>query len=226
MEDMRVMAERIRLGATRPEAPVEVRDRLFKALARARTASPPPRRMSPLRGLAIGLAAALVLAAAWLGMGVVHNRTNGARDPFSVLAEEHMRAVRSFGVMSSDSSQVADWLADRLPFGVEVPIFPDAQLKGARLFLVNQRSGAVIEYALRGHTLSYYVFPAPEAGAPVARDVHVASRDGYRVAVWEEPGVGHALVADVPTAEILALARYCIRQMLAEAAADVLLADG
>jgi anti-sigma factor RsiW len=137
-----------------------------------------------------------------------------------------MRTVRSFGVLSSDSSQVAEWLSDRLPFGVEVPIFPGAELKGARLFLVNQRSGAVIEYAMRGHPLSYYVFPAPETGAPPARDVRVASRDGYRVALWEEPGVGHALVADLPTAEILALARYCMRQMLAEVAAGLSMAHG
>ena len=226
LEDMRVMAERIRVGAARPEAPVEVRDRLFKALARARTASPPPRRVSLVRRVAIGLAAALLLAGAWMGSGLLHNRAGVARDPFGILAEEHMRTVRSFGVISSDSAQVVAWLSDRLPFGVEVPIFPDARLKGARLFLVNQRSGAVIEYAMRGHTLSYYVFPAPEAGAPSGRDVRVASRDGYRVALWEEPGVGHALVADLPTAEILALARYCIRQMLAEVAEGLTMAHG
>lgn len=72
----------------------------------------------------------------------------------------------------------------------------------------------------------YYVFPAPETGAPEERDVRVASRDGYRIALWEEPGVGHALVADLPTAEILALARYCMRQMLAEAAAGRSLVHG
>ncbi len=221
LDDMRVMAQRIREGVVRPEAPVEVRDRLFKALARARTASPSPRRMSLVRRAAIGIAAALLLAGAWFGMGLLHDRGNAGRDPFSVLAEEHMRTVRSFGVMSSDSLQVAQWLADRLPFGVEVPIFPDAQLKGGRLFAVNQRFGAVIEYAMRGHTLSYYVFPAPEAGSPSGTDVRVVSRDGYRVAVWEEPGLAHALVADLPAAQILALARYCMRQMLAELAASL-----
>lgn len=214
LEDMRVMAERIRVGAARPEAPVEVRDRLFKALAHARTASPAPRRVSLVRRAAIGVAAGLLLAGAWVGAGLLHNRAGVDRDPFGILAEEHVRTVHNFGVMSSDSAQVAAWLADRLPFGMEVPIFPDAQLKGARLFLVNQRSGAIIEYAMRGHTLSYYVFPAPEAGAPAGGDVRVASRDGYRVAVWEEPGVGHALVADLPTAELVALAHYCMRQML------------
>jgi anti-sigma factor RsiW len=225
LEDMRVMAERIRVGAARPEAPVEVRDRLFKALARARTASPPPRRTSLIRRIVIGLAVGALVAGAWVSLGLLRDRATGARDPFSALAEEHMRTVRNFGVMSSDSLHVAEWLADRLPFGVEVPIFPDAQLKGARLFLVNQRSGAVIEYSLRGHSLSYYVFPA-EAGASAGRDVRVASRDGYRVAVWEEPGVGHALVTDLPTAEILALARYCMRQMLAEVAAGLSMAHG
>ena len=224
LEDMRVMAERIRVGATRPEAPVEVRDRLFKVLARARTASPPPRRMSLALRLAFGLAAALVLAGTWLGTDLLHTRARPSRDAFSVLAEEHMRTVQRFGVMSSDSLEVARWLADRLPFGVEVPIFPDAQLKGARLFLVNQRSGAVVEYAMRGHTLSYYVFSVQQAETQTDGDVRVVSRDGYRVAVWEEPGVGHALVADISSAQILALARYCMHQMLARAGAPALMA--
>ncbi|MDQ3568883.1 MAG: hypothetical protein M3397_12485 [Actinomycetota bacterium] len=218
------MAERIRVGATRPEAPVEVRDRLFKVLARARTASPPPRRMSLALRLAFGLAAALVLAGTWLGTDLLHTRARPSRDAFSVLAEEHMRTVQRFGVMSSDSLEVARWLADRLPFGVEVPIFPDAQLKGARLFMVNQRSGAVVEYAMRGHTLSYYVFSVQQAETQTDGDVRVVSRDGYRVAVWEEPGVGHALVADISSAQILALARYCMHQMLARAGAPALMA--
>ncbi len=226
LDDMRVMAQRIREGVARPEAPVEVRDRLFKALARARTAAPPLRPTPFVRRVAFGIAAALLLAGAWFSNGLLRDRANARRDPFSILAEGHMQALRSFGLMSSDSLQVTEWLADRLPFGVEVPIFPDAQLKGARLFPVNQRSGAMLEYAMRGHTLSYYVYSAPEARLPASGDVRVVSRDGYRVAVWDEPGLGHALVADLPSAELLALARYCIRQMLAGVASGPLMGPG
>ncbi len=225
LEDMRAIAERTRMVAPRTEAPVEVRDRLFKVLAHARTGAPPRRRASLVRRTAAGLAAAMLLVGAWLGRGMLHDRLTGSRDPIVLLAEEHVRTVRSFGVVSSDSSEVATWLTERLPFGVEVPRFPNAELKGARLFLVHQRSGGVIEYVMRGHTLSYYVFPGAETRT-ASEQVRVASRDGYRVAVWDEPGVAHALVADLSSAELLALARYCMRQMLATVGAGGLSARG
>jgi len=77
------------------------------------------------------------------------------------------------------------------------------------------QDATLVEYTIRGHPLSYYVFAVQQAQTQTDEDVRVVSRDGYRVAVWEEPGVGHASVADISSSQILVLARYCIRQRLA-----------
>jgi anti-sigma factor RsiW len=197
LEEIRLLGERIQHAAPRPEAPAEVRERLFKAVARARTESPPAGQAPLHRRLIPVIAVAVLLSAVWLGRSLIYDPGRDAGDRFGILAAEHMRTVRSLGVVSTDSAEVAAWLSDRLPFGIDVPMFPDAGLKGARLFVLHQRSGAVIEYAIRGRTLSYYVFPAAEAGEG---QIQIASRDGYRIALWEEPGISHALVADLPAA--------------------------
>jgi hypothetical protein len=111
---------------------------------------------------------------------------------------------------------VAQWLADRLPFAVEVPIFPEAQLKSARLLLLNRQSGAVVEYVIGGRSLSYYVLSTMEADGTVPpREIRLVSRSGYRVAAWEDAGLTHALVASLPGPKLVKLAHYCMRQMMA-----------
>jgi hypothetical protein len=61
---------------------------------------------------------------------------------FVWLLGDHVRSQRNPGLASPDSVEVARWLADRLPFAMEIPIFPEAQLKGARLVLVTRAWGS------------------------------------------------------------------------------------
>jgi anti-sigma factor RsiW len=216
LDDMRRLSDRIREAVPRPEAPVEVRDRLFKALARARTdeASRGPVRRH--RAWAAALAVALLVAGTWLGLSLVPERVNPSADPLGAIAEDHLRSQRTTGLASSDSLEVTRWLADRLPFALEIPIFPGAQLKGARLLLVNRQSGAVVDYVIAGRSLSYYVLPAVAGEATSsAREIRVTSRAGYRVAAWEDGGLTHALVAGLPGPTLVELAHYCIEQMMA-----------
>jgi anti-sigma factor RsiW len=136
------------------------------------------------------------------------------RDALSAIAEDHFRTERSAGLISSDSMEVARWLRERLPFGVEVPLFPDARLTGARLLLAGGQSGAVVEYAVAGRPLSYYILPGgAETAAGVGR-VRVVSRAGYRIAFWEDAGFTHALIAGLPAPKLIELAHYCIEQMM------------
>lgn len=221
-EDMRWLSERIGTAAPRPEAPVELRDRLFRAIARARTgpsafgvAAPRPRRVG------LGLAAAAVLAGAWLGYVATRTHVAPATDALTSIVEDHVRSQSRSGLTSSDSSEVARWLADRLPFAVQIPIFPDARLKGARLLLINHQSGAAVEYAIGGESLSYYVLPASDGYSAPPRQIRVTSRFGYQLALWQDAGLTHALVAVLPEPKLLALARYCIRQMTAVLGRDL-----
>jgi anti-sigma factor RsiW len=216
-EDMRRMGERLRAAAPRPHAPVEVRDRLFKAIARARTGASALRVETPWRRrVGLGLVATVLLAGTWLGYVATHRTVAPPSDAFSAIVEDHLRSQTSHGIVAGDSLEVAQWLGDRLPFAVQVPIFPEAQLKGARTLLVDRQLGAVVVYAINGQSLSYYVLPA-RGSHPAAppRAIRLTSRSGYHVATWEDAGLTHALVAGLPEPKLLALARYCIHQMMA-----------
>lgn len=213
-DDMRGIAQRIGRDAPRPTAPVEIRDRLFKAIARARTASGAPARRSRLRQMVIaGIAALLVVGLSLLGYLGMRGRSPDRNDALGSIVEDRLRSQKGAGLASSDSLQVAQWLAERLPFAVQVPLFPEARLTGARLLVESGRSGAVMEYLVGGRSLTYYVLPGGEGG--LQREIHLASANGYRVASWHDGGLTHALVATLPGVRLIELARYCIHQMMA-----------
>lgn len=215
LEDMRRLSDRIHQAVPRPAAPLEVRNRLFRSLARARAGRADHSVGRSRRRLGAGLAAALLLGGAWLGWRAAQDTAVLQSDALGAIAEDHVRSQGSAGLISSDSVAVARWLRERLPFGVEVPLFPGARLAGARLLLLAGRSGAVVEYVIEGRTLSYYILPNGGQGAAVEpRQVRVASRAGYRIAAWEDAGLTHALIAGLPGGRLVELAHYCIEQMM------------
>lgn len=216
LDDMGRIAERIRRDAPRPTAPAEVRDRLFKVIARARTASGAPARASRIPQTAIaGLAGLLVVGLSLLGYLAARNGSPDRNDALSSIVEDRLRSQKGVGVASTDSLQVAQWLAERLPFAVQVPIFPEARLTGARvLVLVDSRqSGAAVEYLVGDRLLTYYVLPG--GGGGVQREIRLASASGYHMASWHDAGLTHALVGTLPGPKLIELARYCIHQMMA-----------
>lgn len=220
-EDMQRIGERLRAAAPRHHAPVEVRDRLFKAIARARTGASAFRVETPSRRrVGLALVVAVLLAGTWLGYVAMHRTVAPPSDAFGAIVEDHLRSQTSHGIVAGDSLEVAQWLGDRLPFAVQVPIFPEAQLRGARTLLVDRQLGAVVEYAINGQSLSYYVLPARGHPAAPPRAIRLTARSGYHVATWEDAGLTHALVAGLPEPKLLALAQYCIHQMMAELGRD------
>jgi hypothetical protein len=77
------------------------------------------------------------------------------------------------------------------------------------------RTGAAVEYRIDEQTVSYYVMPEPaEESAAGTRMFRYGSHAGYQVVVWHEPGLMHALVASLPKARLVALARYCVERAL------------
>jgi hypothetical protein len=213
LQDMQRVSDRIGRLAPRSTAPADVRDRLFKTIAQARTATAPLARAARLRQMMVaGVTALLVAAIGWLGY-VALQTDAGATDPIGSIVEDRLRSQQGAGLASSDSLQVAQWLAERLPFAVQVPIFPEASLMGDRVLVNNRRTGAVVEYVVQGLLLTYYVLPGAAMGDP--RQIQIASRAGYRVASWHDAGLTHALVATLPGSRLLEYARYCIHQMMA-----------
>ena len=216
VSDMRHVSDAIRAAAPRPHAAAELRERLYAALAHSRGAPlwrwrQALSRRHPWR-LAAG-AIALVVAIAWISSPLW--RYTASENAITTLVEDHMRALKGEGIASSDSATVAAWLARRLPFAMHLPLFPDSELRGARLCLMDGRTGAAVEYRVDGQAVSYYVMPEPTTEvAERAQTFRYASHAGYRVVVWHEPGLMHALVASLPKARLAALARYCIERAL------------
>ncbi|MDQ3427107.1 MAG: hypothetical protein M3477_04685 [Gemmatimonadota bacterium] len=213
LEEMRRLARLTHDVGPRPQAPREVRDRLFRAVARARTGVPGARTHSPRRWAALAVLALLIvgLAVEW------RSWTNRVADPIAGLADDHMRATRGDGVVSGDSVLVSRWLAARLPFAMDVPALPSLALRGARLCVMEGQRGGVVEYSAEGRTVSYFVVPDwhPPAPPPVQGELHRAKREGYHIVSWREPGLVHALVGDLPEARLVELARLCMSKVVA-----------
>jgi hypothetical protein len=198
--------------APRPQAPRDVRDRLFKAVARVRTGSPALGQRWAARR--VGLAAVLALLAG--GALIWGRRAATPPDRFTGLAEDHMRATRGDGLISGDSASVSRWLAARLPFAMEVPALPGLKIRGARLCLMDGRRGGVVEYSSEGRPVSYFVVPDEDPAERLSTgDLRSALRAGYHVVTWREPGLVHALVGDLPEATLVGLARLCIQKAMA-----------
>jgi hypothetical protein len=212
-QDMQRIGASIGRGAPRRTAPPEVRDRLFKAIARARTASTASNRATGIRRTALAGIASVLVGLGAAGYLAVRNGLPERPGGIASIVDDQLRSRKGAGLVSSDSLQVAGWLAERLPFMVQVPLFPHARLTGARLLVDGRHSGAVVEYAAQGRSLTYYVLPGGAAGLP--RQVRLESRDGYRIASWHDAGLTHALVATLPGSRLIEYARYCIHQMTA-----------
>lgn len=213
LRDMQRIADQLGQRAPLATAPAEVRDRLFKAIARARTGSHSPARTIRFRQMILaGGAAVLVLVLSFVGYMTLRGGPDQT-DALGSIVEDRLRTQTGSGLASSDSLQVARWLAERLPFSVQVPLFPGGRLTGARLLVANRQSGAVVEYVVEGRGLTYYILPGSGAGLP--QDVRLSSGNGYRIVSWHDAGLTHALVATLPGPKLIELARYCIHQMMA-----------
>ncbi|MEO5739242.1 MAG: hypothetical protein ABIS29_01425 [Vicinamibacterales bacterium] len=216
--DMRVLAERLSASEPQVTAPREVRERLFASLARARSEFDRARvrRVTSLRLAGAGAVALLVLATAVWRLSSPPAITSEVTER---LADDHRRALRTHGITSSDTAAVARWLSSRVEFAVHAPTFTNGQLVGARLVDVNAQRGAVLTYRIGGVDVSYYILPTGEGGTagekPGEPAVQVTSWTGFRIATWQEPGLTHALVGDLPAARLTGLAHECITQMIA-----------
>ena len=98
---------------------------------------------------------------------------------------------------------------------MQVPLLPDARLRGARLCIVGDRRGAVAEYDVNGTLVSYFVLPtagpASTTNEPIRFD-H-GSRAGYHEVAWQEAGLIHVMMGTLPLPRLEQFARHCIAQM-------------
>ena len=219
MGDMAAM--KIELGRAAPKdgAPLEVRNRLYSSVARARTAASGPhgrpRWTWEHRALAgrAAVAAAVIVAVTALGAVLLSRRGGG--DTFAELASEHALTLGGEGISSNDAAAVTAWLLPRVSFAARVPTFSNAVLEGARLCLNHCYQGVVIQYRIGPRLVSYYVVPQPgDTDLTPFGEFYESDRAGYHVVSWHEPGLLHVMVGNVPRRLLTGLAASCRRQFL------------
>ena len=213
-DEMRRLSDDVRSSVPRTIAPLEVRNRLFKAISFARIRRPPRARPT---GSLIAIGAIGAIAATMLLITGVRefsgNATSAASSLVPALAEEHARAVGEPGIRSSDPSEISQWLKGRLSFAIRVPVFAEASLTGARVIELGKRRGVLVEYAMDDDAVSYFVVAAsPSLRAPPRPGLQKTVWDGYHVVSWAEPGLLHAFVGNVSEPALTLLARKCIEQ--------------
>jgi anti-sigma factor RsiW len=212
MRDMRALGEAVHDAAPRERAPAEVRSRLFTAIARARAGMQPLsfRRVRPS-----WVAAAAVLVAIAGGAITAERLLRVApNDPLSALVADHAGTVVGAHIVSSDPAEIGQWLARQVHFAMHVPVLPGARLRGARICIMDGRRGAVVEYEVDQMPVSYFVVPneLTHANDADVSGFDRAVRAGYRIVSWQEPGLLHAMVGDLPESRLASLAEACVEQ--------------
>jgi hypothetical protein len=212
LREMRAVGDVVRESAPREEAPAEVRERLFAAVAHARAGAELPRRRGRDNRLLLAATVVLVvLAAAYLG----HRLTREPRsDTIAALTEDHARAVGEARIASTDRTEVARWVTGHVHFAVLVPDLPGVSLRGARISVFDGRRSAVLEYDVRGIAMSYFMVPSDDGVADARRPMRFdhTRHARYQVVSWREPGLLHAMVGNVPPTHLLRLAKACVEQ--------------
>ncbi len=134
--------------------------------------------------------------------------------------QDHARGLHHELLTTSDARVAQEWLETRVRFAVQVPQLTDQLpplndivLERAEVCRLDGRQACLLRYRVDAHTVSYYSYALfPEEGAGSSGDAvtfRQEERARYRVVAWEEAGLVHALVADLPAEKLVALAKAC-----------------
>lgn len=121
-------------------------------------------------------------------------------------------AVQDAHLASSDPLTVSGFLVRELALPYRPREFNGFDLFGAEICVKDWKRGAVLMYERDGALLFHYILQVEGARASdpslsEAVPEEWPGRPGPSAVVWSTPGVEQALVADVPSGELLALAR-------------------
>ena len=205
--EMEIVRAATRAAVVDEAMPVALRDQIYARVAEARVGRSRHRWSA-------ALAIASIVAVMIVGGVTLLSQRSPVTPLIPVLAAEHAKAVGGDRLSSSDRREVEDWLSARVAFAVHVPEFSGARLSGARICLTEGGRGAVIEYAVGERTLSYFVLPAAPGAPPAGTGLMAAAESGYRMVLWRDTGLVHALVGALSDEELNRLARECIEQAL------------
>lgn len=204
------------LHALRQErAPLEVRERVFRALAEARSgevsAGPSHRRTQTRMTPWIATGAGLVLVAGSLLAALGNQLRSGTADTRGVVVDDYLRrAVGEEYLDTSDPRAVTHFLERELGTVLSPLEMDGLTVERVEICLLDGIRGAMIQYRMNGERVSHYIVPTTTARrrAPaVAQDRPGSAGETLPVVTWAVPAIEQALVGAVSSAELLALAR-------------------
>lgn len=165
----------------------------------------------------LALAASLVLSV--IGGSLYFRSVEYPKSVVSEVVDEHIRCLMKqdggLNLVTADPKTMSEWFRSRLDIGVSAPPFQrlDLRLVGGRLCYLLDRQGAHMVYREGAHVICLFVFDRRELSLPHGQEtvsaghpIRLTSYKGYNVAVWEDRGLVHALVADVSQDNLKAMA--------------------
>ncbi len=187
-----------------PPAPEALRERIRGGLRAER------RRETTAQWSRYAAAAAVVAVAGssayWYARP--HSRQRYVDDAAARHAKRYPLEIRQ-----PSAGEIQDWFVGKLDHRVPVPVFPNAQLAGARLANVQDKQAAYIAYdavtppGATPRRIGLFVYDDKAGDADFTAVPEVGSSHGYNVVSWREGEVVYQLVNDLDESDI--------RQMLA-----------
>jgi anti-sigma factor RsiW len=182
----------------------------FDELPRRKSASAAPGR----RRAWLSMATAATVA---LGVSLYIARRDGSDQLLREARNDHLRVLYSehpVEIPNGGIHQVKPWFSGRVDFAPDVSFAGDddfPMLGGAVGYFMDRKAANFI-FKRRLHTISLFVFREQGLDWPdgATRQIgpvtaHVATLDGFNLLLWRERGLGHALVSDASTDELVKL---------------------
>lgn len=186
-----------------------------QASTHAPARSPRPRRSWQLSAAGFALA-----ACALLGIGVEVTRrpseTSLARGLVQEAVNDHLRVLYAAHPIEVERGihEVKPWFTGRIDFAPDVAFSGDADfpLVGGAVGYMVDRKAATFMFKRRLHTITLLVFRADGLAWPTGdtqkagtHDVLVREQNGFHLVIWQSAGLGHVLISDVSSSELLTL---------------------
>lgn len=151
-------------------------------------------------GWAVAAAVVAFLAAATFFGG-------GASGVGEVYAEDYLSHVEDLKIYSPDPTAVSAFFQQQMGVGLRPVILDGGQVTRAMVCVLADRQAAMVEYALGEHIVAHYRIIRDGQTASPSRDLRFTAQRGVTTVTWQDATFEHALVSDLPTDDLLVLAR-------------------
>ncbi|MGH7502447.1 MAG: hypothetical protein ACREL7_11910 [Longimicrobiales bacterium] len=199
----------VRAGLREAVPSREIRERVFEAVARGRTASVHGSHQPWLRRRRTVVSGFLILGVAIAAVTGLVLRPGQSPNVRADFIEDYMRlAVREDHIVTADPAEVRRFLLRELGSHVQPIDAPGLRITGAEVCLLDGRRGAVIRYRSAGGIVTYYLLPAPGIDDRSPAPEHRRTGGSAALVTWAKDGIEHALVGPLPPDSLLAVARH------------------